>query len=149
MNRKIGICSDHAGFDMKEFVKQVLIQEGFEVIDFGCYSTERADYPDFAHQLGEAIDKGTLSQGIALCGSGNGISMALNKHQAVRAALSWTAEIATLGRQHNDANVLSIPARFVDEDECRDIVLAFLNSSFEGGRHEGRVAKIPYICCTK
>lgn len=146
MDKKIGLCSDHAGYEMKEFVKTLLTEQGLEVVDFGCYSAERADYPDFAHKLGEAIDAGELQRGVALCGSGNGISMALNKHQRVRAALSWNAEIAALARQHNDANVLSIPARFVDEAECRDIVQAFLTNDFEGGRHEARVAKICIPC---
>lgn len=146
MDKKIGLCSDHAGYEMKEFVKTLLTEQGLEVVDFGCYSAERADYPDFAHKLGEAIDAGELQRGVALCGSGNGISMTLNKHQRVRAALSWNAEIAALARQHNDANVLSIPARFVDEAECRDIVQAFLTNDFEGGRHEARVAKICIPC---
>lgn len=146
MDNKIGLCSDHAGFEMKEYVKSLLVERGLDVIDFGCYSNERVDYPDYAHKLGDAIDNATLQRGIALCGSGNGISMALNKHRRVRAALSWTAEIASLGREHNDANVLSIPARFVDEATCRAIVEAFLTSEFEGGRHTERVEKIALSC---
>ncbi len=121
----------------------MLEDQGVECIDFGCYSEERADYPDFAHRLGEAIDKGELEWGVAICGSGNGISMALNKHPRVRAALSWTAELAQLGRAHNDANVLSLPARFISVAEAQEIVMAFLSTDFEGGRHEARVAKIP------
>lgn len=149
MDQKIGLCCDHAGYEMKEFVKQLLVESGLEVVDFGCYSTERADYPDYAHKLGVAIDSGDLQRGVALCGSGNGISMALNKYPRVRAALSWHPEIAALGRQHNDANVLSIPARFVDEAMCRAIVQAFLQSDFEGGRHEVRVNKIAISTSTK
>lgn len=121
----------------------MLEDQGVECIDFGCYSEERADYPDFAHRLGETIDEGELEWGIAICGSGNGISMALNKHPRVRAALSWTAELARLGRAHNDANVLSLPARFISVAEAQEIVMAFLGTDFEGGRHEARVAKIP------
>lgn len=121
----------------------MLEDQGVECIDFGCYSEERADYPDFAHRLGGAIDKGELEWGVAICGSGNGISMALNKHPRVRAALSWTAELAQLGRAHNDANVLSLPARFISVAEAQEIVMAFLSTDFEGGRHEARVAKIP------
>lgn len=142
MQDKIGLCSDHAGYEMKEYVKGLLQSLGYEVIDFGTHSAERADYPDYAHKLGTAIDAGTLERGIALCGSGNGISMALNKHHSVRAALSWTEEIAQLAREHNDANVLSIPARFVDQSLCEAMVRAFLSTPFEGGRHAARVAKI-------
>lgn len=143
MDKKIGLCSDHAGFDMKEFVRHHLELKGYDVVDYGCYSNERADYPDFAHKLGEAIDSDTLVRGIAFCGSGNGISMALNKHSKVRAALCWQVDLAELARQHNDANVLSIPARFVSEELCVAMVEAFLNTDFEGGRHTARVAKIP------
>lgn len=139
---KIGLCCDHAGYTLKEEVKRILTEKGFECVDFGTFSEERADYPDFAHLLGAAIDKGELTQGVAVCGSGNGISMALNKHAKVRAALSWNAEIAALGRAHNDANVLSLPARFISFEEAAQIVDAFLNTNFEGGRHEDRVRKI-------
>lgn len=139
----IGLCSDHAGFEMKEFTKEYLQENGYEVIDYGCFSTERSDYPDYAHQLGAAIDRGDLSRGLAFCGSGNGIAMTLNKHPRVRAALCWTPEIAALGRQHNDANVCSLPARFISSETCREIVRIFLNTAFEGGRHQSRVEKIP------
>lgn len=141
--KKWGLCADHAGYEMKEYVKALLLERGLEVLDFGTHSEERCDYPDPAHDLGRAIDAGELERGVAVCGSGNGISMALNKHPRVRAALSWNAEIAALARQHNDANVLSIPGRFVSRDECRAIVDAFLEATFEGGRHTRRVAKIP------
>ncbi len=143
LQKTIGLCSDHAGYDMKEYIKSTLLSLGYEVKDFGTYSAERADYPDFAHALGSAIDNGEVLCGVAVCGSGNGISMTLNKHTHVRAALCWNAEIAALARQHNDANVLSIPGRFVSDDECQDILNAFLSNSFEGGRHTERVAKIP------
>ena len=141
--KRFGLCSDHAGFALKEEGKKILTDQGIEYQDFGTYSEERADYPDFAHKLGEAIDSGELEWGIAICGSGNGISMALNKHPHVRAALSWNEEIAALGRAHNNANVLSLPARFVSLDEAKKIIMAFLSTDFEGGRHEARVAKIP------
>lgn len=140
---KIGICADHAGFELKQHLTAYLKEQGLEVVDFGCYSAERCDYPDVAHPMGRAIQQGELSRGISICGSGNGISMVMNKYPAVRAALSWCAEIAQLGRAHNDANVLSIPARFVSEAEAEEIVSTFLQTNFEQGRHSDRVRKIP------
>lgn len=139
----LGIASDHAGFEMKEELRKFLVEKGYEVKDFGTYSSESMDYPDVAHPLAESIEKGEVSQGIALCGSGNGISMTLNKHQGIRAALCWNEELAALARQHNDANVLSLPARFISVDLAKRIVEKFLESSFEGGRHLRRVNKIP------
>ena len=139
----LGIASDHAGFEMKEELRKFLVEKGYEVKDFGTYSSESMDYPDVAHPLAESIEKGEVSQGIALCGSGNGISMTLNKHQGVRAALCWNEELAALARQHNDANVLSLPARFISLELAKRIVERFLESSFEGGRHLRRVNKIP------
>ena len=139
----LGIASDHAGFEMKEELRKFLVEKGYEVKDFGTYSSESMDYPDVAHPLAESIEKGEVSQGIALCGSGNGISMTLNKHQGIRAALCWNEELAALARQHNDANVLSLPARFISVDLAKRIVERFLDSSFEGGRHLRRVNKIP------
>ena len=139
----LGIASDHAGFEMKEELKKFLKEKGYEVKDFGTHSPERMDYPDVAHPLAESVEKGEVSQGIALCGSGNGISMTLNKHQGVRAALCWNEELAALARQHNDANVLSLPARFISVELAKKIVEKFLESSFEGGRHLRRVNKIP------
>ena len=139
----LGIASDHAGFEMKEELKKFLKVKGYDVKDFGTYSSESMDYPDVAHPLAESIEKGEVSQGIALCGSGNGISMTLNKHQGIRAALCWNEELAALARQHNDANVLSLPARFISVDLAKRIVEKFLESSFEGGRHLRRVNKIP------
>ncbi len=142
-NKKIGIACDHAGYQMKEFVVGYLDGRGYDVHDFGTHDETSVDYPDFAHPLAFAIERGELPRGIALCGSGNGISMALNKHCGIRAALCWEPEIATLARAHNDANVCSLPARFVDNTEAAAIVEAFLNTAFEGGRHQKRVDKIP------
>lgn len=138
----IGICSDHAGYELKTFISAYLIQKGFDVKDFGTDSSESCDYPDYAHLLGAAIDEGTLKRGISICGSGNGITMTMNKHAKVRAALSWSEEIATLARQHNDANVCGLPARYVDNEQAISIINAFLDTSFEGGRHQKRVDKI-------
>ncbi len=140
---KIGLASDHAGFALKQFVKSYLEDKGIEYEDFGCFSEESCDYPDFAHRLGYAIDNGTVNLGIAICGSGEGISMTLNKHPHVRAALVWMPEIAHLARQHNDANVLAMPGRFIDESMARKIMDEFLNTPFEGGRHVRRINKIP------
>ena len=139
----LGIASDHAGFEMKEELRKFLVDKGYEVKDFGTYSPDSMDYPDVAHPLAESIEKGEVSHGIALGGSGNGISMTLNKHQGVRAALCWNEELAALARQHNDANVLSLPARFISLELAKRIVERFLESSFEGGRHLRRVNKIP------
>ena len=139
----LGIATDHAGFEMKEELKKFLKEKGYEVKDFGTHSPESMDYPDVAHPLAESVEKGEVSQGIALCGSGNGISMTLNKHQGIRAALCWNEELAALARQHNDANVLSLPARFISVELAKRIVEKFLESSFEGGRHLRRVNKIP------
>ena len=139
----MGIASDYAGFEVKEELKRFLKEKGYEVKDFGTHSPESMDYPDVAHPLAESIERGEVSQGIALCGSGNGISMTLNKHQGVRAALCWNEELAALARQHNDANVLSLPARFISVELAKRIVEKFLESSFEGGRHLRRVNKIP------
>ncbi len=143
MTMKCGFCCDHAGYLLKEQLKELLFQKGYECVDFGTFSEERADYPDFAHLLGSAIDNGEVPMGIAVCGSGNGISMALNKHRNVRAALCWAEELASLARAHNNANVLSLPARFISSEEAERIVNAFLSTEFEGGRHTTRVEKIP------
>lgn len=140
--KKIGIACDHAGYEMKEFLVGLLSAKGYEVLDFGTHSEESVDYPDFAHQLGEAIDNGELTQGVGLCGSGEGMAITLNKHQHVRAGLCWNTEIATLIRQHNNANVIVLPARFVDNDEAAAMIDKFLETPFEGGRHERRVEKI-------
>lgn len=141
--KKIGLASDHAGYALKEHVKEYLSAHHIEFIDFGTHSEASCDYPDYGHALGQAIDNGDLSTGIAICGSGEGISMTLNKHQHVRAALCWQAEIAHLARQHNDANVLVMPGRFLSESEADAIMDEFLSTPFEGGRHIRRIEKIP------
>ena len=137
---KLSIGCDHAGFQLKEFLK--LNFKEIEWLDKGCYSLDSVDYPDFAHAVATSIEGGETSMGILICGSGNGISMAANKHADIRAAIAWKPELATLARQHNDANILSLPARFISEHEAIEIVKAFLEANFEGGRHQKRVDKI-------
>jgi len=139
----IGLCCDHAGFRIKEFVKSYLESKGYTCRDFGTYNEESCDYPDFAHLLARAMEAGEVYRGVAACGSGQGISMTLNKHQGIRAALCWNAEIAGLAREHNDANVLSLPGRLISNEEASEIVDAFLSTPFGGGRHQGRINKIP------
>ena len=146
---KIGLASDHAGYPLNEFVKRYLAENNMEFVDYGTHSEESCDYPDFAHALAEGMECGECEKGIAVCGSGEGISMTLNKHAHIRAALVWMPEIGRLARQHNDANVLVMPGRFIDFDMARAIMDEFLNTSFEGGRHERRVAKIPCSCQRK
>lgn len=141
--KTIGLASDHAGFELKEYVKTYLTEKGIEFIDYGTDSTASCDYPDFAHALGNAVEKGDCYPGIAICGSGEGISMALNKHQGIRAGLCWKPEIAHLCRQHNDANVLVMPGRFINNEEAAAIMDEFLSTPFEGGRHQARIDKIP------
>lgn len=143
MKEIIGLASDHAGFEIKEFVRVYLDKQDIPYIDFGTYTTESVNYTIYAHRLAEAIEKGEVQTGIAVCGSGNGINMTLNKHQKIRAALCWNDEISYLARQHNDANVLVMPGRFVSIDEAQKIVEAFLSTPFEGGRHQERVDSIP------
>lgn len=146
---KIGICSDHAGFELKEAVKAYLAgrPDVDEVKDFGTYSTESCDYPDFAHPCARALEAGEVWPAIGICGSGNGIAMTLNKHQGVRAAMCWEPELARLARAHNDANCLVLSARFISEETAMKVVETFLSSSFEGGRHERRIEKIPVSDC--
>lgn len=141
--KTIGICADHAGYPLKQYVVQWLEEKGWEYKDFGTYSPESCDYPDVAHPLAEAVESGECYPGIAICGSGNGISMTLNKHQGIRAALCWNADIAELARQHNDANVLVMPGRFVTNHVADTILKKFFSTPFEGGRHQRRVEKIP------
>ncbi len=141
--KAIGLAADHAGYALKEYVKAWLSEKGIAYKDFGTHSTESVDYPDFAHALGNAIDSGECAVGIAVCGSGEGISMALNKHAHVRAALCWMPEIAHLARQHNDANVLVMPGRFIDEAMASAIMKEYFDTPFEGGRHQARIDKIP------
>jgi len=143
-SKKIAIASDHAGFELKEKLKKYLSDKGIHLQDFGTYSLESCDYPDYTHPLADfVIENSTL--GIAICGSGNGVNITANKHQGVRSALSWLPEIAELARLHNDANVLAIPARFITEDIAIQIVDKFLSTPFEGGRHLNRVNKIEQI----
>lgn len=142
-NIPVGLCSDHAGFEMKEAVKAYLTRQNIEFIDFGTNSTESCDYADFAHPCALAVEAGKVYPGIAFCGSGNGICMTLNHHQEIRAALCWDVELARLARAHNDANVLVMPARFIDVDKAFKILEAFLETEFEGGRHLKRIEKIP------
>ena len=141
--KKIGLASDHAGYALKEHVKEYLSAHHIEYIDYGTHSEASCDYPDYGHALGQAIDNGDVTTGIAICGSGEGISMTLNKHQHVRAALCWQTEIAHLARQHNDANVLVMPGRFLTQAEADAIMDEFLATPFEGGRHMRRIEKIP------
>ena len=144
MNKiSLGIACDHAGYVIKEKLKKELEQEGFELKDYGTYSEENCDYPDFAHSLAIAVENKEHLFGITLCGSGNGINMTSNKHQGIRAALCWNVEISELARLHNDANICSLPARFVDYNLAKEIVKKFLNTKFEGERHLKRIEKIP------
>jgi ribose 5-phosphate isomerase B len=137
---KIAIGADHAGFEYKELLKSFL--NGHELKDFGTYSADSVDYPDFAHPVAEAVESGEYNFGILVCGSANGVAITANKHQQVRAAICWQKEIAELARQHNNANIICIPARFVSEALAKEMVTVFLNTAFEGGRHATRVNKM-------
>ena len=139
---KIAIASDHAGYEMKELLAGWLAAKGHDVYDFGPQSPESVDYPDYAHPLAEAVEQGKVDFGVALCGSGEGMAMTLNKHRGIRAALSWIPEIADITRRHNNANVVVLPARFIDNDAAVAIVDAFLKGEFEGGRHQTRIDKM-------
>lgn len=139
---KLAIGADHAGFSLKEKLKKYLQDQGHEVKDFGPDSEASVDYPDFAHPVANSVENKEVELGILMCGSGNGINMTANKHAGIRAALCWNAEIAKLSRQHNNANILTLPARFIEEAEAKKCVDIFLSTPFEGGRHEGRVKKI-------
>lgn len=138
----IAIGSDHAGFSLKEEVKSRLTEKGYTVTDFGTHSADSVDYPDFAHPVAEAVEKNKAEKGILICGSGNGVCITANKHAGVRAALCWNEELAALARQHNDANVLCIPSRFITSETAFAMVNTFISTSFEGGRHQKRVEKI-------
>ena len=140
----IAIANDHAGYDKKQIIIKYLKERGIPYKDFGCYSDESCDYPDFAHQIARAIDEGEFETGITFCGTGQGISITANKYQHVRSALCWNPEIAALAKKHNHANVCAIPSRFLTDEEVIAIVGAFLNADFEGGRHARRIAKIPF-----
>ena len=141
--KTIGLACDHAGFELKEFVRTWLDAKGWPYKDFGTNSCESVDYPDFAHPLALAVEAGECYPGIAICGSGNGINMTLNKHQGIRAALCWIPEIAHLARLHNDANILVMPGRFITNEEAVQIMEQFFSTEFEGGRHQRRIEKIP------
>lgn len=138
----IAIGSDHAGYEYKEALKAHLESLGHQVQDFGTYSPDSVDYPDFAHPVAESVESGTTPLGVLVCGSANGVAMAANKHADVRAAIAWTDELSTLARTHNDANIVCIPARFISIDQAKSIVTIFMNTEFEGGRHARRVGKI-------
>lgn len=142
MMQTIAIGADHAGFALKERLKKWLETNGHRTKDFGTYTEESVDYPDFAHPVAEAVEKKEFDLGLLICGSGNGVAMSANKHEGIRAAICWNEDLAALAREHNDANILCLPARFVKPDEAERILDRFLNSSFEGGRHARRVGKI-------
>lgn len=147
MNKKaIAIGCDHAGFAYKKIVMDVLEENGFSVLDFGTDSEDSVDYPDFIHPVAESIKEEKALLGIIICGSGNGVAMTANKHQGIRAAVCWNATLAELSRLHNNANVLSIPARFVTEEVAKEMVSVFIKTAFEGGRHQRRVGKIDVSC---
>lgn len=142
---KIAIGCDHAGFDLKEKIKLYLSDKSYMIIDKGCYTNERVDYPDFAHVVSREVLLKNVDFGILLCGSGNGIAMSANKHQGIRAAICWNAEISQLARQHNDANILVLPARFLSEQDAFKIIDSFISEKFEGGRHLDRIHKIDLV----
>lgn len=147
MNKlSIAVGCDHAGFELKETLKKYIEEKGYVVKDFGAYSEERVDYPDFAHKVASSIENRESEFGLLLCGSGNGINMTANKHKGIRSALCWNREIAKLARQHNAANIMSLPARFIDVDEAKACVDIFFTTSFDGGRHALRVKKISQGC---
>lgn len=141
--KRLALASDHAGFALKEGLKPYLEEKGYELVDFGTDSEVSCDYPDFAHPAAIAVETGKCNLGIGMCGSGEGMQITLNKHQGIRAALCWLPELGKLSKQHNDANFLVLPARFITLEEAKKIVDAYLSASFEGGRHEKRVKKIP------
>ena len=142
LTKSIAIGCDHAGVDYKDAIKTYLESNGFSVKDFGTYTKDSVDYPDFAHPVAASVENNETAFGILICGSANGVAITANKHAGIRAAICWGDELASLARQHNDANVICIPARFVDEATAIKMVDTFMNTAFEGGRHEGRVRKI-------
>ena len=141
-SQSIGLASDHAGYELKEYIRKLLDEKDIPYIDYGTYSAESTNYAVYGHRLAKAIEQNEVQKGIAVCSTGNGITMALNKHKGIRAALCWNEEIAQLARAHNDANVLSLPGRFVSADLTEKIVNIFFNTPFEGGRHQYRVEAI-------
>lgn len=142
MKNIIPIGADHAGFELKAKIITYLTKKGYELKDFGCFSTDSIDYPDFGHPVAQMVEENIGMFGILICGSGNGINMTANKHQGVRSALCWKKELAELARQHNNANIIALPARFITEEEGIEMVDVFLTTKFEGGRHQNRVNKI-------
>ena len=143
MKRILAIASDHAGYQMKLSIIKYLEEKGYELRDFGTDSTRAVNYPDFGHPLAEAVESHRYDMGFSLCGSGNGINMVTNKHQGIRGALCWNREISEMARRHNDANICSIPARYIDLETAIEIVDAFLETEYEGGRHDARISNIP------
>ncbi|WP_438638485.1 RpiB/LacA/LacB family sugar-phosphate isomerase [Muribaculum intestinale] len=142
-SKKVALCSDHAGYELKSIVEGYLTSQGIEYEDFGTFSAESCDYADYAHPCAKAVEEGRCYPAIGICGSGNGINMTLNKHQGIRSAICWEVELARLARAHNDANILVMPARFIEPTLALAIVDEFLATPFDGGRHEKRIAKIP------
>lgn len=138
----VSLGSDHAGFELKSMIIDYLKERGVELVDRGTYSSESTDYPEFAHAVAEDVGEGACSLGIVICGSANGVAMAANKHEKIRCAICWEKELAELARAHNDANILALPARFIEADKAKEIVGAFMEVEFEGGRHQRRVSKI-------
>lgn len=147
MKKILALGSDHGGFKLKEFLKNYLTEKGFEIVDFGTDSDKSVDYPDFAHPLAKAVNDNKFETGILVCGSGNGVNMVANKYPNIRAALCWNSEIAELARAHNNANILSLPGRFISFEEATKIVDLFLSTSFEGNRHQIRIDKIKNNIC--
>lgn len=143
----VAMASDHAGFKLKEELKRILESKGYNIRDFGTDSEASCDYPDFAHPCARAVESGQCDFGVAMCGSGNGMQMTLNKHQGIRAALCWTPELASLAKQHNNANILVLPARFISAQTAIDILNAYLIAEFEGDRHLRRIEKMPVGNC--
>jgi ribose 5-phosphate isomerase B len=141
----IGLASDHAGYEMKDFIRALLTLNGIPFVDYGTYTPASVNYAEYGHKLARAIEKGEVPTGIAVCGSGNGINMTLNKHASIRSALCWNVETVKLARAHNDANVLALPGRFLSMEEAEKMIDAFLNTPFEGGRHQGRIDAIPCL----
>lgn len=140
---RVGIAADHAGYHLKELLKPHIAALGIELVDFGAFSEEASDYADVAHPLAVAVEKGEVDRGVSFCGSGQGVCMTVNKHPGIRAALVWNEAVTAVTRQHNDANIICLPARFVDEETARKMVEIFLATEFEGGRHLRRIQKIP------
>ena len=142
LSKSFAVGGDHAGFDYKDQLIDFLKGQGFSVKDCGTYSVDSVDYPDFAHPVANAVESGEVSWGLLLCGSANGVAITANKHQGIRAGLAWNVEVAKLVRQHNDANVICLPVRFISLDEAKACLQMFIDTEFEGGRHAGRVSKI-------